>query len=130
MRGGNARRRVLVTDDDPLVRWAVGAHLAELGFEVIEAETVRETLEHEAEADLVLLDSGLPDGDGLTAARELLARRPDRPLLLMTAFLTPELAAAAARTGIRGCIDKPFDMEAIAQLVDESLAGRSSSSSR
>jgi DNA-binding NtrC family response regulator len=117
MGGGNARRRVLVTDDDPLVRWAVGAQLAELGFEVIEAETVRETLEYEAEADLVLLDAGLPDGDGLAAARELLARRPHRPLLLMTAFLTPELVAEAARTGVRGCIDKPFDMEAIARLV-------------
>jgi DNA-binding NtrC family response regulator len=123
MRGGHGRRRrVLVTDDDPLVRWAVGAQLKELGFEVIEAETVRETLEHEAEADLVLLDVGLPDGDGLAAARELVARRPRRPLLLMTAFLTPELVAEATRTGVRGCIDKPFDMEAMAQIVGESLS--------
>jgi DNA-binding NtrC family response regulator len=121
MRGAGPRRRVLVTDDDPLVRWALGAQLAELGLEVIEAESVRETLEREGDADLVLLDVLLPDGDGLTTARELLARRPDRPLLLMTAFTTPELVAEAARTGVRRCIEKPFDMDALARIVDESL---------
>jgi len=110
-----------VTDDDPLVRWALGAQLAELGLDVIEAESVRETLEREGEADLVLLDVGLPDGDGLAAARELLSRRPGRPLLLMTAFATPELVAEAERAGVRRCIDKPFDMDAMTRIVGESL---------
>jgi DNA-binding NtrC family response regulator len=121
MAGEGARRRVLVTDDDPLVRWALGARLEELGLEILEAGTVRETLEREAEADLVLLDVRLPDGDGLAAAREILARRPRRPLLLMTAFATPELAAEATRAGVRRCIDKPFDTDAVARIVDEAL---------
>ena len=121
MRGEGARRRVLVTDDDPLVRWALAARLEEAGLEVIEAGTVRETLEREGEVDLVLLDVRLPDGDGLATAREILSRRPQRPLLLMTAFATPELAAEARRTGVRRCIDKPFDMDAVARIVDESL---------
>jgi len=64
----------------------------------------------------------LPDGDGLAAARELLARRPDRPLLLMTAFATPELRAEAERSGVRLCLDKPFDMQAVSRVVGESLA--------
>jgi len=118
-----ARQRVLVTDDDPLVRWALVARLEQLGLEVIEAGSVRETLEREGEADLVLLDVRLPDGDGLVTAREILSRHPERPLLLMTAFATPELAAEARRTGVRGCIDKPFDMDAVARIVDESLRG-------
>jgi DNA-binding NtrC family response regulator len=121
MRRVGRRRRVLVTDDDPLVRWAIGAQLKDQGLDVIEAASVRETLEREAEADLVLLDVRLPDGDGLAAARELLARRPGRPLLLMTAFATPELVAEATRTGVRRCIDKPFDVDAMARIVDESL---------
>ena len=121
MASAGARRRVLVTDDDPLVRWALGTRLEELGLEILEAGTVRETLEREAEADLVLLDVRLPDGDGLAAAREILARRPRRPLLLMTAFATPELAAEATRAGVRRCIDKPFDTDAVARIVDEAL---------
>lgn len=120
---GGLRRRVLVTDDDPLVRWALGARLEELGLEVIEAASVRETLEREGEADLLLLDVRLPDGDGLQTAREILARRPRRPLLLMTAFATPELAAEARRVGVLWCIDKPFDMDRVARLVDERLCG-------
>jgi two-component system response regulator PilR (NtrC family) len=123
MLGAGMRRRVLVTDDDPLVRWALGARLEELGLEVIEAGNVRETLEHEGEADLLLLDVRLPDGDGLEIAREILSRRPERPLLLMTAFATPELAAEALRAGVRRCIDKPFDMDTVARMVDETLHG-------
>jgi DNA-binding NtrC family response regulator len=123
MRGAGARRRVLVTDDDPLLRWALSARLEELGLEVIEAGTVRRTLEREGEADLVLLDVRLPDGNGLDAARAILARRPQRPLLLMTAFATPELAAEAARAGVRHCIEKPFDMDVVARIVDDSLQG-------
>jgi DNA-binding NtrC family response regulator len=121
MRPTGAGRRVLVTDDDPLVRWALAAQLAGLGLQVIEAEGVRETLEREGEADLVLLDVRLPDGDGLAAARELLARRPRRPLLLMTAFATPELLVEATRVGVRRCISKPFDIDAMVRIVGESL---------
>lgn len=88
---------------------------------MLEAASVRETLEREGEADLVLLDVRLPDGDGLSAAREILSRRPCRPLLLMTAFATPELAADARRAGVRHFIDKPFDVEEIVRLVDQNL---------
>jgi DNA-binding NtrC family response regulator len=118
---GSGRGCVLVTDDDPLVRWALAARLTDLGVDVLEAASVREALEHESRADLVLLDLRLPDGDGLAAAREILSRRPRRPLLLMTAFATPELVAEARRAGVRHFIEKPFDVEAIARLVDESL---------
>jgi DNA-binding NtrC family response regulator len=121
MPSARARRRVLVTDDDPLLRWALCSRLEELGLEVIEAASVRGTLEREGEADLVLLDVRLPDGDGLKAAREMLRRRPQRPLLLMTAFATPELAAEAARAGVRHCLEKPFDMDVVARIVDDTL---------
>jgi DNA-binding NtrC family response regulator len=121
MRGAGTRRRVLVTDDDPLLRWALSARLEELGLEVIEAGTVQRTLDREGEADLVILDVRLPDGNGLDAACQILARRPQRPLLLMTAFATPELAAEAARAGVRHCIEKPFDMDLVARIVDDSL---------
>jgi len=40
----------------------------------------------------------------------------------MTALATPELTAEAARAGVRRCIDKPFDMDAVARIVDESLS--------
>jgi DNA-binding NtrC family response regulator len=68
-----------------------------------------------------MLDLRLPDGDGLEAAREMLSRRPQRPLLLMTAFATPELAAQAARAGVRHCIEKPFDVDEVARIVDDTL---------
>ena len=119
----SARRRVLVTDDDPLVRWALRACLEALDLDVIEASTVRETLERESAADVVLLDVRLPDGDGLQAARDLLGRQPERPVLLMTAFSTPELEAEAVRIGVRRCLGKPFDIERVARVVGETFVG-------
>jgi DNA-binding NtrC family response regulator len=123
MTPAGARRRVLITDDDPLLRWALSARLEEMGLEVIEAGSVRRTLEREGDADLLLLDVRLPDGDGMQVAREILSRRPWRPLLLMTAFATPELTAEAARMGVRVCLEKPFDMDVVARVVRETLRG-------
>jgi DNA-binding NtrC family response regulator len=121
--GRGARRRVLVGDDDALVRWALAARLSELGYEAVEASCVREILERDVAVDVALIDLRLPDGNGMTAARELLRRRPERPVVLMTAFATSEIGAEAKRTGVRRCIDKPLDLEALARLLSETLEG-------
>jgi DNA-binding NtrC family response regulator len=117
------RSRVLVGDDDALVRWALAARLAELGYEAIEAGCVLEILERDVAADLAFVDLRLPDGDGMAAARELIRRRPERPVVLMTAFATPEIGAEARRAGVLCCLDKPVDRETLARVLREATRG-------
>ncbi|MBH8581905.1 response regulator [Bisbaumannia pacifica] len=68
--------RVLVVDDDPVIRELLGSYLIRDNHEVLSAETAAEaeTLLDQYPTDLVLLDIRLPDKDGLTLTRELRAR--------------------------------------------------------
>lgn len=69
-------RTVLLVEDEPLVRMTTAETLSDLGYRVLQAATAREALAHAAEADLVLLDLGLPDLPGLDLAKSLRAIRP------------------------------------------------------
>jgi CheY-like chemotaxis protein len=97
-------RTVLVVDDDPEFRGLAGRLLAASGLTVVgEADSVAEALEAAArlEPSAVLLDVELPDGDGVTLAREL-AALPWRPRIVLTSIdgditTTDEARHAGAR---------------------------------
>jgi DNA-binding NtrC family response regulator len=112
--------RVLVVDDEPLIRWAASSTLADAGFVVMEASDVagaRQLLRAET-VDLALLDFRLPDGDGVTLMREIHGANPQCRFIMMTAFRTPELTAHAATEHVP-VLDKPFGMPDLVGLVGE-----------
>jgi DNA-binding NtrC family response regulator len=122
-----ASPRVLVVDDEPLVRWAIAQTLTDLDYEVGEAEDAasakRTILEAEQPPDLALLDLRLPDSDGLGLAFFIRTHAPDTPIVLMTAFGTPEILEQAAAFGIP-VLNKPFDMSELTALVDRTFTLR------
>jgi DNA-binding NarL/FixJ family response regulator len=111
--------RVLVVDDDPAFRVLAVQLLEHAGFDVAgEAETVREALEavNELRPAAVLVDLGLPDGDGIDLAHEL-ATLPWRPRVV----LTSSDADGAGIAIVRHCGARAFIAKA--ELSDVALRG-------
>jgi response regulator NasT len=105
-----ARPRVLIAEDETVIRLDLHALLDGAGFDVCgEARDGFEAVElaRQLEPDVAILDIKMPGLDGLEAARQMLAERP-LPIVMLTAFSHDELVARAAEAGVFGYIVKPF----------------------
>ena len=113
-----SRARVLVVDDEPLIRWSVGSALSTAGYDVLEAGDGASARRHAAGAtalDFAVLDLRLPDTDGVTLLEEIRRTHPRCRFLIMTAFRTPALSSREGLAGVP-IVDKPFS---IPDLVEE-----------
>ena len=102
--------RVLICEDETIIRLDLRAQLERAGMEVVgEARDGAEALQLAAELDpdLVVMDVKMPRIDGIEVARRLLAERPV-PIVIVTAFPQEELVARAAEAGVFGYLVKPF----------------------
>ena len=124
--------RILVIDDDPLVRETVGTLLRTAGHTVTEAAGGAEAVERlgQEPLDLVLTDLGMPGLTGWDVAREVKARYPDLPVILLTGW--GEQAACDHEGGRPTQVDlilsKPVTLEellrAVAKLTSRKKPGR------
>jgi ribonuclease P protein subunit RPR2 len=119
-------RRILVVDDDPALRLLLRTTLAADEFDVEEASGAREalTLARFRRPTTIILDVGLPDGDGLSLCRQLKDGQADRPptVVLLTGADTNEREAVAC--GADGLLRKPFSPLELLELLDTISAGR------
>ena len=117
-----ASRRVLVVDDEPLIRWSLTERLRADGHEVLEAESAAEALEKAANGvDLVLLDYKLPDEDGLSVLRKIREIDPDTLVIMLTAHKGVEMVVVAMKAGAFDYATKPFDLDDVAVRVSHAL---------
>ena len=115
--------RILVVDDNPTVRHYLRAILEQQStWQVSEARTGEEALRRvESTApNVVLLDFRMPDLNGLDVARELARQRPEIPILMVTVYLSSQLASEAKAAGIRGACAKS-DIGSIVEAVEALL---------
>ena len=120
--GGSGETILLIDDEEALVR--LGEEMmAELGYEPVgfasstaALETFRATPQR---FDAVLSDEAMPEMTGSELAREIRRIRPDIPVVLMSGYVTPALAASARDLGIKDVLAKPLAVRDIAR----SLAG-------
>ena len=119
------RAKILVIDDEPQIRTLLKATLGRAGYTVVEAANAREALAAKAidRPDLVLLDLGLPDRDGLELV-ELLAADPRPAILVVSARDQTEQKVAALDLGADDYVTKPFDTEELLARVRASLRQR------
>jgi two-component system, NtrC family, response regulator AtoC len=113
--------RVLVVDDEPLVRWSVAETLRAPEYEVIEAgsgnSAIYALMNAPAAIDVVLLDLVLPDYRDLSLLAVLRRMVPTLPIVMMTAFATPELVERARALGAFAVVNKPFEMNDLAPVL-------------
>jgi two-component system nitrogen regulation response regulator GlnG len=116
-------KRILVVDDEESVRWALRKAMEGAGYRVDLAADGPAGLAAASDpgVELVLLDVRLPGQDGLELLRELRKRRPDLPVIMMTAYGTLQVAVEAMRLGAYDYIGKPFDTDEVLLVVQKAL---------
>ena len=116
--------RVLVVDDEPLIRWSLSEALADAGHSVVEAGdagAVVQTLSS-GTFDVVLLDYRLPDSNDLDLLAAVRRLSPSSAVVMMTAFGTPEVVQSAIGLGAYRVVPKPFEVQEMVDLVREAHA--------
>ena len=105
--------KILVVDDEQMIRWTLSESLRGWGYAPVEAETVAASLKaFEAEQPAaVLLDINLPDGSGLDVLREIKRRQPDAVVIMITANVLIDDTIAALRGGAYDFIGKPINLD-------------------
>ena len=121
--------RVLVVEDELLIRWSIRETLVDLGMDVVEAADAKTALrtlrDGSPPIEVVLLDFRLPDSNDLNLLSDDPAVAPRSQVILMTAFGTPEIVEGALALGVYKVLNKPFELHDMANMVLEaSLSGR------
>ena len=112
--------RVLVVDDEFLIRWSITETLGAAGHEVTEAPDAASALaalETTPDPDVVLLDFRLPDSNDLGLLAKIRRLAPATAVVMMTAFGSPEVTAAALQLGACTVLSKPFNMHDLEAIV-------------
>ncbi len=119
-------KKLLVVDDDSLIRRSLGEMLRREGYTVLEAATGAEALKlvGSAAPSLVITDFNMPEIDGMQLLRELKARKPDLPVVLVTGYGTVEQAVEAMKNGAYDYVSKPILDDEMKMVVRRALDER------
>jgi DNA-binding NtrC family response regulator len=115
--------RILIVEDEKLIRWSVQARLKEDNYVVLEAESVADAVRtlDEQEVDLILLDQRLPDATGLELLERVRRSKPEICVVMMTAYGTVDNAVHAMKLGAFDFLTKPVNLDQLALVVQKGL---------
>jgi len=119
-----ASARILIVEDERLIRISLGRMLSQMGYEVLEASTAAKALNVAStnKIDLVLSDMVLPDASGAELARSLRAGQPALKVLFMSAYPNDLLIQQGRIPPGTTSLQKPFDEETLARAVRSACA--------
>jgi two-component system response regulator PilR (NtrC family) len=126
MAGVSPRLRVLVVENELLMRWSIAETLGDAGHTVLEAvngaAAIRALTNAAETVDVVLLDYRLPDSTDLTLLAAIRRLSPGSAVILMTAHATPEVTRGALDLGAYQLMHKPFELHDLEPLVLKAFA--------
>lgn len=120
---GATKKRILLVEDDATISDLVAYNLKRAGYEVLQEYNGRAGLERalSTEVDLVLMDLMLPGLDGMTASKEIVRRKPDLPIIMLTARGERETVLEGFESGADDYITKPFDLDVLLARIQARL---------
>ena len=121
---GTAALRVLVAEDEALIRLDLAELLTKEGYQVVGEATDGDeavALARELRPDLVVMDVKMPKTDGITAAETIGAERI-APVVMLTAFSQRDLVERARDSGAMAYVVKPFDASDVIPAIEIALA--------
>jgi CheY-like chemotaxis protein len=118
--------RVLVADDDRAMWEILGYVLEDHGFELVFVEDGRAALNaiDRQLFDIVITDKNMPYLDGLELAHVIQRRKTGTDVILITGYSSEAARRDAAAAGVRSFVEKPFDIDTIARVIDEVAGDR------
>jgi len=118
--------KILIIDDDPLIRKTLSTHLLKEGKEIVLAETGEEGIKKYAEIipELVLLDVRLPDIDGLEALQRIKKLDKSSTVIIMTAYDDMKTTVEAIKLGAFEYLVKPLDYLDLELTIDKAFQVR------
>lgn len=119
------KARVLLVDDERLLREVLGRSLTHLGHVFVAASDGDSALvlARQETFDLALIDLKMPKMNGRTLCARLRELRPDLPLVIMSGFITEAERVELVTLGVRAILTKPFDGAILGEVIGECLAG-------
>lgn len=118
------QRRILIVDDNQVIRIALRSILRQAGFNVVgegrDGEVVAELVER-LQPDLVCLDVMMPKRNGLEVLADLRQHYPKLRVLMVTGRTDRDSVAEMVRAGAAGIVVKPFNAARIIELVERTL---------
>lgn len=123
----NGALRILVVEDEPLVREVIGVYLSEDKHEVITANDGREGLQKfqsEGKFDVVLTDRAMPEMNGDELAAEIKRQSPTQPIVLLTGFGDLMVGAGEKPIGVDIIVSKPFTLTTLRGAISKVLEKR------
>ncbi len=133
--GGSNMPRILLVDDDPLIRSAVRAWLDSAGHEVVTADcgvTGLNALQADGEFDLMIVDIFMPHMRGFESVRVFHQGAPTVPLIAISGYVfaenrtpAPDFLRMALELGATRCLRKPFTPAALFAVIEACLSEQS-----
>jgi DNA-binding NtrC family response regulator len=115
--------KILVIDDEDIVRRSCSRTLSPLGYEVTLTESSLDGLRmiDDEEFDLVLTDIKMPDMDGIEVLKQVREKFPGMKVIIMTGYQTVENAVKSVQLGAFDYIEKPFSPDELISSVSKAL---------
>ncbi|MHB8140836.1 MAG: response regulator [Vulcanimicrobiaceae bacterium] len=118
-------KKILIVDDAVVMRMMIKGILAKNGFDVVgEAQNGVEAVDKykQLQPDLVTMDMVMPEMDGITAVRQIMAVDPNAKIIMCTSMGQQALVVEAIQAGAKSFITKPFQPPKILETINKVLA--------